>query len=338
MKKWVAIVAMICLLISSQVFASQSPDNEVSLYIDASIKGKERQIIQDVMTNLPVSERENVIYITEDNTIYANKPELKIGWKEYKEVKQNIYQNEDGEVIVGPGETPTGGIALQSYTCTGTEGPYRRVYSKPGYAWYGGNVYLPSKSKNEVKDQNYDGGNWDTSYVYTGGRGVTGTGKVTEVDIGFLHNTTNGDWGAFKRVAGGPMQSAPVRFNPGQTIYWRFYVTKDDEVALYFEAVPFGQTNKISYTLVVEAKGFKKNGTGNIIKRITHIAQPQSNYTTGSYLKNVRWSNSYIGLMDSNSTKWLSAQTGGTCLFPNSNIVKVNFVDYSQETVDIIIP
>ncbi|WP_028309054.1 hypothetical protein [Desulfitibacter alkalitolerans] len=340
MKKWIAVLIVMCLLIGSHVFAAQ-PSDEASIYIDASIMGEEKQIIYDVIKNLPASDRENVIFFAEDGTIYANKPELKESWTQYEKVEGNTYQDQEGNILIGPMDEGQSSelITIQSYTCTGTEGPYRRVHSKSGYAWYGGNVYLPSKAKNEVKDQNYSGGNRDTSYIYTGGRSSSGI----EVDIGFLHNTNagtngNGNWGAFRRVAGGTMYSAPVRFAPGQTIYWKFYVPQYNQIALYFEAIPDGDTTKISYTIVGDATGWKKNGTGNIIKRITHIAQPQTNLTTGSYLKNVRWSNSKIGLSDSQSTNWLSNQTGGTCLFPNSSIVKVNFADYSQETVDIIIP
>lgn len=194
-------------------------------------------------------------------------------------------------------------------------------------------------AKDEVNDQNYSGGNRDTSYVYTGGRSSTGT----EVDIGFLHNTnagssSSGNWGAFRRVAGGAIDAAPIRFASGQTVYWKFYVPQDGQIALYFEAIPDGESAKIAYTIVGQATGWKKDGTGNIIKRITHIAQPETDLKTGSYMKNILWKNSRIGLSDSNSAPWLSAQTEGSCLFPNSNIVNVDFVDYSQETVNIIIP
>lgn len=136
---------MICVLVGTQVFAAQS-EVDSSIYIDFSIQEKEKQIIYDVMKILPASDRENVIYFDEEGTIYANKPELMENWTRYEKAEGNTYQDQNGNTIAGPmdGIQSSKPISIQSYTCTGTQGPYRRVYSKSGYAWYGGNAYLPS--------------------------------------------------------------------------------------------------------------------------------------------------------------------------------------------------
>jgi len=295
---------------------------------------------------LPANERENVVYIAEDGTVYANKPELK-HWEIPQKIGDRTYKLSSGQIITPPQDetctdsstqalsntaiTPLSGYPIP---CTGTQGPYRRVFSNDGYSWYGGNVYLPSTAKGEVKDNNVAGVNSDTAYIYTGGHGSTGG----EIDAGFLHDTTPDDWGFFLRNSAGQYVSNDIRFEAGQTVYIKFYVPQDDQAVIYCEGIKKGTTTKVSYSIIKPATGMKANGSGDVIKRITHIAQPYSDFTTGSYLKNVAWSNSFIGIYSGTNTKWLSAQTGGSCFYPDGNpnvIFTTYFVDYSQETDSI---
>jgi hypothetical protein len=230
-------------------------------------------------------------------------------------------------------------LMATALTCTGGHGPYRRYYSIKGttsnpMAWLSANVTLPV-SNLDIKDNNssYHG---DTGYIYIGGYPESGLG----VDAGFQHSTLNQDWAPFITVNGNQVGFTP-RYKEGQTPTIKFSVPSDGNIALTISAVPVGGTSATTVTFARAATGWKKNGVGNTLKRLTTIAQLEGkeNLRTGSYNKNVSWTNAKIGIDSFNNHTWSSADTGGSCYYPNdTSIVKVNYLNQSTETVSIILP
>lgn len=313
-------------IIFTSATLAQGSNYDNNFFISSDLPTEEIEIMTEIMKELPALDRENVIYFSADGNVYANRSELKNNVETSRYIGDGIYTWENGESFVLPEEKFD--YSLSSYACDGTKGPYRRAYSNPGYAYYEGNVYLPSAS--EVNDQSQPGGN-DTAYIYTGGR------NVTEVDAGFQYGKTNEDWAFFNRPFGQEHKSG-ARYRPGQTVTLKFYVSSDGKVTVSTTGIRMGETSPSTQTLVADAPGWKSNGSGNVLKRITSIGQSSNNFNSGSYVKNVKWSNSKIGTTSSNAQQWLAAQTGGYCSFPNSNIVNVNFVNAGEETVSINIP
>lgn len=323
-KSFIAVSLSLMLLSVHTPFAS-ADGAQTHAWIDKTITGHERAVISGVLENLPENERENVVYINDKNEVFANKQGLIDDWKKAELIEGRTYAI-DGQRVTAPAET----IAPAAASCAKSDGPYRKVESKSGYAWYGGNVYLPSASKKEMYDENKPNGNGDTAHIYTGG-----VGGGQEVDAGFFHQSTNDDWAMFIRNNGyvyGP------RFEAGQTMQMKFYVPANDQVALYVVGKKKGESSPISYTLVKDVKGWTKDGKANRIKRNTTIATTKGTHS-GTFMKNVYWNQSYIGLSSSSNSQWLSAQTEGYCSVPSGSKddISVNFINAGEETVSITI-
>lgn len=160
---------------------------------------------------------------------------------------------------------------------------------------------------------------------------------MTEVDAGFQYGKTNEDWAFFNRPSGQEYKSG-ARYKSGQTVTLKFYVPSNGKVVVSTTGVRMGESSTSTQTLVADAPGWNENGSGNILKRITSIGQLSNDFNSGSFVKNVKWSNSKIGTTSSDAGQWLAAQTGGYCSYPNSDIVNVNYVNAGEETVSITIP
>lgn len=220
-------------------------------------------------------------------------------------------------------------LGATAFAAGGT-GPYRRVLSKAGtysqpYSYMETSVYLPTSSNVYEKK-----GTNDTAYIYIGG-----SGNGTEIDAGLQHSPTYGNWAPFincKRVYSHPTDTD--RFKAGQTVKMVFYVSSDNHVVLEVTGITDkGQTKTIK-TYCNNATGWKANGVGNKMKRITSIGQSPESLSNGSYIKNVRWSNSYIGTRTSKH-KWLANDTSDYVCYPNKTKVNVSYTDAGTETVSI---
>lgn len=215
-------------------------------------------------------------------------------------------------------------------------GPYRRVYSQPGYAYQYSRVYLPSDQHGDLKEEK-GAGSGDTAFVYMGGWGANGGA----VDAGFQHgrymNGAQDDWAPFFLVqqVGGPSAITlsdqrqaggdPWRLLAGQDAECSFWVTQDADLTVLSMSV-YGKTNRdlqeASLTLRAPIDyrfGWDAAGGANILKRMTTIGQTygKQNLQTGSYLQGVRWQGSRIGLSDQHWQPWDAEQTGGYCTFPD---------------------
>ncbi len=89
------------------------------------------------------------------------------------------------------------------------------------------------------------------------------------------------------------MQNNQVRLFSPVTISLEFYVPSDGSVAI---RVTGGTVRTgINRTLVTSASGWSKSGVGNVIKRLTTIAQASTNPNSGSFLLNVSWLDTKLG-------------------------------------------
>lgn len=76
---------------------------------------------------------------------------------------------------------------------------------------------------------------------------------------------------------------------------------------------------------VSASKNFRTDGVGMKVKRITAVAQTVQDLTTGSYVKNIHWSNVKVGTTSGSET----LQTSGTfCVYPTSDVE----VDYTSDS------
>lgn len=227
-------------------------------------------------------------------------------------------------------------------------GPYRRVYSRPGYAYQSSTVYLPSDVLGEMKEEK-EAGHGDTAFIYAGGWG----GKGGAVDAGFQHGRYMGrpqdDWAPFFLVqqVGGPSAitvsdekqagGAPWRLLAGQEAQLTFWVTKDADLTVLSMSMQ-GETSvdrapaSLTLRAPIDARfGWSAEGGSNILKRMTTIGQKygQQNLSTGSFMKAVRWQNSQIGTTEAAAGAWTAEQTGGYCTFPSAETAVAGAADES---------
>lgn len=339
-KKISLAVAVLSLVILNAVSAEENVTNET---ISNSIQGNERIIMQGIIQNLTEDEQENVIYINEIGDVYANKPELKEEVIEVEKLHDNVFQDKNGEIYVVPKQDPRPTVTSTTYdntelsimasypSCTGGSGPYRRVYSNPSYSWATAYVHLPGGS--EINDNNKNASG-DTGFVYMGGWGNLGGG----VDAGLQHSSTFDNWAPIFQVDGRPLPQTP-RFKSNQDIFIKFWVSNDNQVSMYISG---NDTNnqKITRTYIIDVRGFSKAG-GNILKRMSTIGQKENNenLSSGSYIHNVHWYNSYIGTSSISNHAWTAADQAsdsqnGYCSYTPSK-VSVQYVNAGEETVNI---
>ena len=215
-------------------------------------------------------------------------------------------------------------------------GPYRRVWSKPGYAYQRSGVYLPSDQLGELFE-NKQGPAGDTCFVYVGGWGARGGA----VDAGFQHGRylkrEQDDWAPFFLIEQPGGASAvtvsddrqrsgdPWRLLAGQTADLTFWVSQlGDQTILSMTMSGVTNIDREASTLTLRAPvdaryGWSPLGGGNVLKRMTTIGQRrgQQDLQTGSYLRGVRWQGSVIGRSAADAQNWLGAHTGGYCTFPD---------------------
>jgi hypothetical protein len=211
-------------------------------------------------------------------------------------------------------------------------GPYRRVYSHSAFSYMSANVYLPGSSSISLH-----GG--DTPYVYTGGWGLNGAGAV---DAGFQYSPTFNDWSLFAAGEGvGRLDygDRSTRFAANQTLSLTFAVVQagaNVDLVVTAVGVQVNTTNVLTESLtLVNVAGWSVGGQ-NTLKRMTSIAQNGDQFTDGSYMNGVIWSNSMIGTSTADAVPWLAAATGGYQSYPTTpGIVNVQYVNAGNETDSI---
>ncbi|WP_027481110.1 hypothetical protein [Deinococcus pimensis] len=294
--------------------------------------------LEAVLRTLGPRERRHVVALDEAGRLHATSPELARAF--------TATFVPDGARLAGGGFdlttlarylVPDAFGKLPAGRCESEKsGPYRRVYSNPGFAFMSARVYLPGEDAGELRE-NKAAGHGDTAFVYVGGWG----GRGGAVDAGFQHGRASkdrvDDWAPFFLVqqAGGKSVitvssekqagGAAWRLAAGTEAFLKFWVTREDGVTrlnLYVEGTTSQDGVPGSLTLsapVDDTFGWDPSGGRNILKRMTTIGQTfgKENLTSGSFLTGVRWSEGRIGRTEADAHPWAAADTGGYCSFPD---------------------
>lgn len=206
-------------------------------------------------------------------------------------------------------------------------GPYRRVYSDTGASYLSVSVFLPGSPQVSMSGS-------DTAYVYVGGWGAGGAGAV---DAGFQYSPTFNNWSLFAAGVGvGRINygSSSTRMAANQTVRLSFAVTQSGtNVNLTVQATgtQINGAGLVTQSLsLANVSGWSPGGQ-NTLKRMTSIAQAGGdNFTSGSWINGVAWSNAVIGLDATSATTWTG---GGVQNYPTiPAVVTVNYVNAANET------
>jgi len=246
-------------------------------------------------------------------------------------------------------------------------GPYRRVFSRPGYSFQSARVYLPGEAAGEMHEEKA-AGKGDTAFIYMGGWG----GKGGAVDAGFQHGHAGGgpqdDWAPFFLVQQVGAASAvtvsdqkqsggsPWRLLPSSEAELHFWVSQEGDVT-YLSMFASGMTSvdRTPSTLTLRAPvdasfGWDAAGGDNILKRMTTIGQNygQEFLSSGSFMKGVRWMDSRAGTSEAGAHAWTADDTGGYCSYPDpkapegqrqdgqGSVWTVEFRDPANETDTVV--
>ncbi|WP_168734797.1 hypothetical protein [Deinococcus sp. KSM4-11] len=239
--------------------------------------------------------------------------------------------------VAGPAAgSDVGGSGVDVPCRDENSGPYRRVYSKPGFAFQSSRVYLPSDQQGDLHEEK-GAGHGDTAFVYVGGWGASGGAVDAGLQHGRYMNGSQDDWAPFFLVQqpGGPSAVTvsderqaggdPWRLRAGQDAELTFWVTQDADLTVLSLSVT-GETNRdrtrstLTLRAPIDARfGWDAGGGANILKRMTTLGQTagQQHLQTGSFLQGVNWQGSTLGRSADTAVPWQAAQTGGYCTFPD---------------------
>ena len=336
------------------------PSFTAPAFIDPALDEQDRRALEQAMHGLSAVQRHNLLLL-QDGRLLANRPELLAAFT-LTELRahpvtgrlQASGEGGLGELLGGvarlfnppaaphPSQPKPRGVQVE---CKPEQsGPYRRVYSHPGYSFQASRVYLPSDSSSgsigggnaEMKEEKA-AGKGDTAFIYMGGWG----GRGGAVDAGFQHGHAGGgpqdDWAPFFLVQQPQGASAvtvsdeqqagggPWRILAGSQAELRFWVSQDADLT-YLNLYVAGTTSvdRTDGTLTLRAAvdasfGWSAAGGDNILKRMTTIGQKfgQEDLSTGSYLRGVRWADSRIGQDEASAHTWTPDDTAGYCSYPD---------------------
>lgn len=278
-------------------------------------------------------------------------------------VEDQVYQGEEDFGVI-----PTEALDLEDddRIALGGDGPYRRRVSKEGYSWASAYVYLPSKAKGETKCAvaKTNGQFGEIPYVYMGGKSKYTNSKgntlYAEVDAGLQYSYEKDDWcwcmlRSYNGIAENEkMKTHAPRFKAGQEVFMKFYVSSANHVTLSITGVTTNN-KKETVTQTYYCPGWNTAGKNCRIKRLTTIAQytktstgskAAENFSSGAYVKNVKWRNVRIGTSSTNNHAWSASDNSKDTAvalkaeynYPNSTKVSVtNKTGADNETVSIVL-
>ncbi len=364
---------------STNRVAQAVENSDIDAHIDRDESDHDRKKIRKIMKMLRKQDRANVMFIDADGSVYANHKTLLAGTMRLIALpgRRNMFTDVAGRIFSGPPDSakPTrfDGVDMQGAEnrfvssairapkfgtpgTNGGSGPYRRVYSKGGYAYVAATVHLQC-SAGQITVTGPNGNAADTGYAYLGGWGVTGNSSV---DAGFQHSSAfdgsvNDNFALFVKEAGNPdgfvygtadsgiYNQYQSRFTCNQDVNMAYYVPNPGYVAIASTGNLIGGTNET----VTAVDGLKDaaatndwpidgGGAGGIVmKRMTSIGQ--SDPTTGNtsdqltdgsafgwryYDSNpaplVHWYNGTLAQngSGSNPVQWDGAVNGGAQSYP----------------------
>ena len=312
-----------------------------------------------VLSGIPVDARGDLVVIGSDGvthkTVRSSGGDLKT-----PAVTAGQYQDENGVEIAAPQWLPpsaTRGFARGSAAMAIFEdkqtGPFHGVYSQPGYSFEEAEVYLPSDHARPPGLYLHRPGSTDTAYVYLGGQSRTGGA----VDAGFQHSPSRDNWALFITCEGFPFHvSRFQRFASGQTVDIRFFVPADNYVAVSASGLDITGRH-VTRTVVLDVDKYPStappapgtlagqstrftwtaSGDGNILKRMTSIAQHRQSWSTRSFMRGIRWRNVRIGKGADRLHEWTFDDEAETVNWPDKRHIVVDARTPADETVNILL-
>ena len=333
------------LLAAGQVSPQMERDAKgVPFFIDSRVQGYARQVLRKAMSNLAPADRENVVFVDLDDHPYANRPSLLREIYQPKKIGRDRFLDDQGEPFVAPPfpAKPQPPVSFRPMVWPPAvyagSGPYRQVYSKvpasataAGSSWESATIHLPGSTNISIADPTSE-----TAFVYMGGWGGTGSGGA--VDAGWQYSSVNNNWSAVVRREGSAQWSYATRYNADQDVNLKFYAPADNQVAIAWTATPYPTGTRIQRTMTFAmgaGYGWKANGNGCILKRMTSIGQDTEDFTTGSYIHNTHWSACLLGTSSTSNAAWGATNTGGFFNYPNTTVVATTYVSQSDETDNV---
>ncbi|MGO8673554.1 MAG: hypothetical protein ACLQVD_19615 [Capsulimonadaceae bacterium] len=229
-------------------------------------------------------------------------------------------------------------------------GPYHGVYAQTGYSYLQATVHLPSNAGFPPAVFT-DKDSADTAYVYMGGETV-GDGAV---DAGLQHSATYDNWSLFLVCEGfGFTYDGGLRFASDQDVVLKFYVPANNFLALSASGKDI-LGNDVTRTIVLDVTHYpdqsppapagmaglstrfhwRADGTGNVLKRLTSIAQRSQSFDTRSYVKGISWTGVRVGTSPTRNHPWTALDTSDVMNWPDPLRVRVRKLNSSDEVVNI---
>lgn len=282
---------------------SGSNTPNVDDYIDPQIQGEERAGIRAHMLTLPPTDWQAITYIDFDQKkIYTNRVALQglLGFAEKVIGTTNVYKTSAGASFSVPDDdTSIDGVHPLNQgagSCTNNGGPYRRVRTAAGtsampYGYGAATVTLGATP-------NPGGG---TPYAYMGATTSTGI----EADVGLQYNTGANDWGAYIRSNGVTVTGTntnpqpPRRYDATTSTNFEYLVASDGTGRLRINKSSTSTGVANPFVIDFSQPGLRKDGVGNIVKRLTTIASP----TSTAYFS-VQWTDMQVGLTTTTKHAW----------------------------------
>lgn len=312
-------------------------DAQIDAYISPTLSPQDRATMHRIMLMLRKTDRRNVIFVDNKGRALANDPALIGYFDHFVAVSKGTTRDlvdAAGHHRVGPPVTarptvfdglehdliPPGTKAKSSTgrrpqfgtpSDNGGSGPYRRVYSQPGYSYSAATVHLQCRP-GQFPTLKSDGSQADAGFIYLGGWGVTG---YSAVDAGFQHSSyedssTNDNYALFVAENSNPISPSLGTADSGTYNEFQSRLTCNQDVNLlfyipdpgYVTAVTSGQivgggTQTVSAVLLLKdstaANDWPQDGGGSngvVLKRMTTIGQTDpvnggaaDNLADGSY-------------------------------------------------------
>jgi hypothetical protein len=306
------------------------------------------------LAGLAAEDRKNVVLLDGDGVVYASSPDLTLELQTPTAMGGNLMRSDEGHLFAAPALPPPGlrarGGDLYGISKDRKTGPYHGVYAKPGYAYEEAIVHLSSSTLMPPDIEVDTARQEDTPFVYMGGEGAHGGA----VDAGFQYSPTHDNWSLFVAAEGfGYIGDPGTRFKSDQDVRLKFYVPSDDHIAVVAEGMDV-DGNPIARTLVLDMTdypttghapagragqptrfGWSAHGGGNVLKRLTSIAQKTQAFDTHSYTRGIRWSNVKVGMSPTENHPWGQADVGETFNWPDAQHIVVRRRAPDDETVGI---
>jgi len=280
------------------------------------------------MTRLDADQREYVSYVS-GGKIYVNKLSLRNNLEIAKPLGNDLFQLSSGAIVSRPsdGSIIKGEISSQTTICPTTSGPFRKVATANGVASIqpgttlqrfaysradiGAGGLLIGDSSPPILNKNPQVR--EVVYAYLGTSASMG---VAEADVGVAYSPdfytwaptvlTGGQFITSKAPYDKPPLGPPTRFDWGYGLTMEFIVTANGEASITYIGTVSNSINQANpFTVVFPLAGVRKDGSKNIFKRVTAIAQAKAGSSvyvpnTGSSFS-IAWTNVKLGLNRSGS-------------------------------------